>query len=117
MAGKVGFIGLGVMGLPMARNLLGAGFDVVAHNRSRGPVDEIAQAGAGRGGSAAGVAAASDVTILMLPDDDAVEQVVRPAGRRLRRARRPGTDAPLAPEALDEQARGRRRRQAECRER
>ena len=44
-AGVVGFIGLGIMGKPMARNLLEAGFDLVVHSRSAGPVDE-----AGRGG-------------------------------------------------------------------
>jgi 2-hydroxy-3-oxopropionate reductase len=76
MADSVGFIGLGVMGRPMAHNLLGADVSVTVHSRSRGPVDELAQAGAARAGSPAEVAAACDVIILMLPDDDAVESVV-----------------------------------------
>ena len=43
MAQVIGFIGLGIMGRPMARNLLKAGYPVVVHSRSRGPVDEIAR--------------------------------------------------------------------------
>ena len=43
---KVGFIGLGRMGLPMAYRLLSAGFDLTVHNRSQGKVQEIATAGA-----------------------------------------------------------------------
>ena len=43
---RIGFIGLGVMGKPMAHILLNAGYSLVVHNRSRGPVDELAKAGA-----------------------------------------------------------------------
>ncbi|MDB5040479.1 MAG: 2-hydroxy-3-oxopropionate reductase, partial [Candidatus Eremiobacteraeota bacterium] len=43
---SVGFIGLGIMGKPMARNLLRAGFPVVVLNRSRGPLDELVAEGA-----------------------------------------------------------------------
>jgi 2-hydroxy-3-oxopropionate reductase len=64
------------MGLPMARNLLAAGFDLVGHSRSPRPVEELVDAGASRGGSPADVAAAAELTVLMLPDDDAVQQVV-----------------------------------------
>jgi len=42
----IGFIGLGVMGKPMARNLLKAGYPLVGHNRSRGPIEELAAEGA-----------------------------------------------------------------------
>ncbi|MBI2861901.1 MAG: NAD(P)-binding domain-containing protein, partial [Chloroflexi bacterium] len=42
----IGFIGLGVMGRPMARNLLSAGYRLVVHSRSPGPVDELVAAGA-----------------------------------------------------------------------
>jgi 2-hydroxy-3-oxopropionate reductase len=73
---RLGFIGLGIMGRPMARNLLAAGFDVTVHSRSPGPVDELVAAGAARGSSPAEVAAASDVTITMLPDTPDVEQVL-----------------------------------------
>jgi 2-hydroxy-3-oxopropionate reductase len=81
MAGEsVGFIGLGVMGLPMARNLLAAGFAVTAHSRSPGPVDAVVAEGASRAASPAEVAGATDVTILMLPDDGAVHDVVEGEG-------------------------------------
>jgi 2-hydroxy-3-oxopropionate reductase len=73
---RVGFIGLGIMGRPMARNLLAAGFDLTVHSRSAGPVDELVQAGASRVSSPAEVAAASDVTITMLPDTSDVELVI-----------------------------------------
>src|SRR5688572_3844778 len=52
----IGFIGLGLMGKPMALNLLKAGYPLVVHSRSTGPVDELVAAGAQRGGSPAGVA-------------------------------------------------------------
>lgn len=60
----------------MARNLLKAGYPLVVHSRSRGPVDEIARAGAKVGTSARDVAAQSDVLITMLPNSPDVEQVV-----------------------------------------
>jgi 2-hydroxy-3-oxopropionate reductase len=73
---RIGFIGLGIMGRPMARNLLAAGFDMTAHSRSPGPVDELVAAGAARAASPAAVAAASDVTLTMLPDTPDVELVL-----------------------------------------
>src|SRR5438128_2169386 len=75
MAHVIGFIGLGIMGRPMARNLLKAGYPLVVHSRSRGPVDEIAKAGAKVGASPRDVAAQSDVLITMLPNSPDVEQV------------------------------------------
>jgi 2-hydroxy-3-oxopropionate reductase len=72
----IGFIGLGVMGKPMARNLLKAGFPLVVHNRSRGAVDELAKEGARAAVSPKDVAAQSDIVILMLPDSPDVELVV-----------------------------------------
>lgn len=75
MTEPVGFIGLGVMGRPMAHNLLAAGVQLTIHSRSSGPVDELVAAGARAAGSPAEVAAAAAVTILMLPDDTAVEAV------------------------------------------
>jgi 2-hydroxy-3-oxopropionate reductase len=74
--GVVGFIGLGIMGKPMARNLLGAGFDLVVHSRSAGPVDEVVEAGAHRAASPAEVAGACDTLITMLPDTPDVELVL-----------------------------------------
>ena len=76
MAQVIGFIGLGIMGRPMARNLLKAGYSLVVHSRSRGPVDEIAGAGAKVGTSSRDVAARCDVLITMLPNSPEVEQVV-----------------------------------------
>jgi 2-hydroxy-3-oxopropionate reductase len=75
MAQVIGFIGLGIMGRPMAKNLLKAGHQLVVHNRSRGPVDELAGAGAKVGSSPRDVAAQSDVLITMLPNSPDVELV------------------------------------------
>ena len=72
----IGFIGLGVMGKPMARNLMKAGFPLVVHNRSRGAVDELAKEGARAASSPKDVATQSDMVILMLPDSPDVEAVV-----------------------------------------
>ncbi len=80
MADRIGFIGLGIMGKPMARNLLAAGFELTVHSRGVASVDELVDAGAARGSDPAEVAAASDVTITMLPDTPDVELVL--AGAR-----------------------------------
>lgn len=73
---RIGFIGLGIMGKPMAMNLLAAGYALTVHSRSPGPVDEVAAAGATRASGSAEVAQASDVTITMLPDTSDVELVL-----------------------------------------
>ncbi len=73
---RIGFIGLGVMGKPMARNLLKAGYSLVVHNRSRAAMDELAGEGAEAASSAREVAEKSDVVITMLPDSLDVEAVV-----------------------------------------
>jgi len=75
MAETIGFIGLGIMGRPMARNLLKAGHSLLVHSRSRAPVDEIVKAGAKAAGSPKEVAAQCDVLITMLPNSPEVEQV------------------------------------------
>lgn len=80
MPERIGFIGLGIMGKPMAGNLLAAGFDVTVYSRSAGPLDELVAAGATRAEGSAAVAAASDVTITMLPDTADVEQVLTGPG-------------------------------------
>jgi len=72
----VGFIGLGVMGAAMARNLVKAGFRVTVHNRSRGKVEELVRDGAHDGGSPAGVARAAEVVLLCVPDTPDVERVL-----------------------------------------
>lgn len=73
---RVGFIGLGIMGRPMARNILRAGFPLVVQSRSPGPVEELAAAGARAAGDPAEVAATSDVAIVMVPDTADVEAVL-----------------------------------------
>jgi len=73
---RIGFIGLGTMGKPMARNLMKAGYVLAVHNRSRGAIDELASEGAVPADSPLEVARASDVVITMLPDSPDVEQVV-----------------------------------------
>ncbi|MFW5959426.1 MAG: NAD(P)-dependent oxidoreductase [Natronomonas sp.] len=72
----VGFIGLGIMGLPMAKNLLDAGYSVVGHNRSPEPTEELVAYGGTNGESPAGVAEQSDVVLLCLPDSPDVQNVV-----------------------------------------
>lgn len=76
MRERVGFIGLGIMGAPMARRLLTAGSPLIVHSRSPGPVDELVDAGAARAGSPSDVARTSDVVITMLPDTSDVEHVI-----------------------------------------
>jgi 2-hydroxy-3-oxopropionate reductase len=73
---SVGFIGLGLMGKPMARNLLKAGYALTVHSRSRVPVDELVALGARAAGSSREVAAAADVVITIVPDSPDVERVV-----------------------------------------
>jgi len=76
MSETVGFIGLGVMGAPMAGNLVEAGHSLVVHSRSPEPVDALAEAGAETAQSPREVAERADVVITMLPDSPAVEAVV-----------------------------------------
>jgi 2-hydroxy-3-oxopropionate reductase len=73
MAQTVGFIGLGIMGRPMAKNLLKAGYPLVVHSRSQGPVQELVGAGAKAASSCRDVAAQVDVLITMLPNSPDVE--------------------------------------------
>ena len=72
----IGFVGLGIMGLPMAKNLLDADYPVVGYNRSEEPTEELLEYGGEDGGSPAGVAEQSDVVLLCLPDSPDVENVV-----------------------------------------
>jgi 2-hydroxy-3-oxopropionate reductase len=71
----VGYIGLGLMGKSIARNILKAGFPLVIHNRSRAAVDELAAEGATPAASPAEVAAQVDAVFTNLPDTPDVEQV------------------------------------------
>jgi len=73
---KVGYIGLGLMGKSIARNILKAGFPLVVHNRSRAAVDELVAEGAIAASSPAVVTAQSDIVFTNLPDSPDVEKVV-----------------------------------------
>lgn len=72
---QVGFIGLGAMGLPMARRLLQGGWDLTVHNRSPDAVRALVAEGARAAGSPAEVATYTDVVVTMLPTEAAVEEV------------------------------------------
>ena len=72
---KVGFVGLGRMGMPMSQRLLKAGFYLTVHNRSQGKVEEIAQQGAHPALSPAEVTRASDIVLTCLPDVSTAESV------------------------------------------
>jgi 2-hydroxy-3-oxopropionate reductase len=81
MAEKVGFIGLGIMGRPMAKNLMEAGYELVVHNRSPEKAEELAKEGnATAAASPEQVAQACDIVITMLPDSPDVEAVVAGEG-------------------------------------
>jgi 2-hydroxy-3-oxopropionate reductase len=79
MAEQIGFIGLGVMGRPMAKHLVAKGHRVVVHSRSRAPVDDLVTAGATEAPSPAEVARQSAIVITMLPDTVDVELVLTAA--------------------------------------
>jgi 3-hydroxyisobutyrate dehydrogenase len=73
---KLGFVGLGAMGLPMTRNLLGAGHQVAVASRSQGPIDAAVAAGATDAGSIAGVAVQAEVIFVCVPNSPEVVEVV-----------------------------------------
>ncbi len=73
---KIGFIGLGIMGKPMAKNLIKAGYALVVYNRSQGAIDELVNEGAQSASSAREVAEHSEIIITMLPNSPDVESVV-----------------------------------------
>ena len=75
MTDRIGFIGLGIMGRPMARNLMKAGFPLTVWNRSRPGIDELVSEGAAEGGSPADVARRSAVVITIVGDSPDVEEV------------------------------------------
>lgn len=75
MSLKIGTIGLGIMGKPMARNIMKAGYEVMVHNRSQHSVQELVDEGAVSAGSPAEVAEQVDVVFTNLPDSPDVELV------------------------------------------
>ncbi len=86
----VGFVGLGIMGRPMLRNLLKAGHAVVAFGRTPAKLDSAVADGAQRGASNADIGTRASIVITMLPDGPEVEEVVLGAGGILSGAK-PGT--------------------------
>lgn len=76
MSEKIGFIGLGNMGSPMSKNLLKAGYCVIAFDMNEELVNKLVEAGAERAGSPKDVSENSDVVILSLPNSNIIEKVV-----------------------------------------
>lgn len=76
MPEKVGFVGLGLMGKPMARNIMEAGYELIVHNRSRGKVEELVAEGAEAVESPKEVAESSGIVFTMLPGPPEVREVV-----------------------------------------
>lgn len=73
---RIGFIGLGTMGAPMARNLLDADFEVTVHNRTRSKEEPVAEAGAKRADTPAEAASGADVVVTIVSDTPDVEAVL-----------------------------------------
>ncbi|HHY38303.1 MAG TPA: 2-hydroxy-3-oxopropionate reductase [Clostridia bacterium] len=73
---KIGFIGLGIMGRPMAKNLIKAGYDLTVYNRTTAKTEEFRGLGARVGDTPADVAKGSDVVITMVSDTPDVEEVI-----------------------------------------
>ena len=76
MKPKLGFIGLGIMGRPMSKNLMKAGYELTVHNRSKSKVNELVTVGAKAANSPKEVAENSDVVITIVTDTPDVEQVI-----------------------------------------
>ena len=76
MKKTIGFIGLGIMGKPMAKNLLKAGYPLVVYNRSKKPVEDLVKEGALSSNSPKEVAERAEIIITMLPDSPEVQEVI-----------------------------------------
>ncbi|MEU5927396.1 2-hydroxy-3-oxopropionate reductase [Streptomyces antimycoticus] len=87
---KIAFIGLGIMGSPMAANLVKAGHTVTGYNRSQPAIDKLVAAGGKGAGSVAEAVADAEVVITMVPADPQVEEVVLGEGGVLENVK-PGT--------------------------
>jgi 2-hydroxy-3-oxopropionate reductase len=81
MSDKIGFVGLGIMGKPMARNVMDAGYDLVVFNRTRPKAEELVKNNPAEvADTISGLARQSDVVITMLPGPSEVEAVVAGEG-------------------------------------
>jgi 2-hydroxy-3-oxopropionate reductase len=76
MPERVGFVGLGIMGKPMATNLMDAGYKLTVHNRSPEKANELGEAGASVANSPKEVAENADIIITMLPGPPEVQEIV-----------------------------------------
>jgi 2-hydroxy-3-oxopropionate reductase len=76
MKKKNGFIGLGIMGRPMAKNLLKAGFSLVVYDLNKEAVEDVVKAGAASAHSSRDVAQSTEVIIIMVPDSPEVKEVI-----------------------------------------
>jgi 2-hydroxy-3-oxopropionate reductase len=76
VAERIGFIGLGIMGRPMAMHLVKAAYQVTVWNRTESKAEPLTQAGASRGGSPKDVASKSDITVIMVADTPDVRAVL-----------------------------------------
>lgn len=73
---KIGFIGLGIMGKPMAKNLIKAGYELVVYDINKEAVREVVSAGAQKGASSKDVASRTDIILTMLPNSPHVKEVI-----------------------------------------
>ncbi|GIV10584.1 MAG: tartronate semialdehyde reductase [Fimbriimonadales bacterium] len=110
----VGFIGLGIMGRPMARHVLHAGYPLIVHSRSRPPIDALVELGAQEASTPAQLAQRCEVVITCLPDDETVRRVWLTGDAPALTAMRPetiaidmGTTSPSLTRALAEYAHSR----------
>lgn len=76
MSEKVGFVGLGIMGKPMARNLMEAGYDLIVYNRSRDKVEDLVSEGAEAAESSKEIAEDATIVFTMLPGPPEIREVV-----------------------------------------
>ena len=76
MAENIGFVGLGIMGKPMARNLMKAGYQVTVFDLFPDPVDELVAEGATKGTSGADVASKSSITFTMVQNSPQSEAAI-----------------------------------------
>ena len=88
MANRIGFVGLGIMGKPMAKNLLKASHALVVYDIMPAGMDEVVAAGAEKGSSPKDVASRTDLVITMVPDGPEVEQAVLASNGVLEGARK-----------------------------
>jgi 2-hydroxy-3-oxopropionate reductase len=84
---RIGFIGLGVMGAPMAANLVSAGYEVVGYNRSKAPVERLVERGGKAAATVKDATTDADVVITMLPASPEVREVVLGEGGVLESAK------------------------------